>query len=165
VRVCFVCSGNICRSPTAEVVLIELLRASGREDVDVDSAGTGGWHAGEDMDPRSRATLVANGYTPPRHIARQFVAADFAERDLVIALDSGHHRYLTELARDADDPDTARARIVMLRGYDATAEALDVGDPYYGGADGFTEVLRQIERGCVGLLPILDSDVIGNDYR
>jgi low molecular weight protein-tyrosine phosphatase len=154
VRVCFVCSGNICRSPTAEVVFAALLRDAGVDDVTVDSAGTGDWHVGDDMDRRARATLVEHGYDHPRHEAKQFTPADFDSRDLVVALDAGHVRYLRELASAADDPDDARAKIVLLRSFDPDADPadLDVPDPYYGGAEGFVEVLQQIERAGAGLL-------------
>lgn len=148
---CFVCSGNICRSPTAETVLVSMLRAAGISGVQVDSAGTGDWHAGDDMDRRARATLVAHGYHPRRHTAKQFTAADFAGRDLVVALDRGHESRLTQLAGLADDPGEAREKIVLLRSYDPSADDLDVPDPYYDGPDGFIEVLGQIERACAGL--------------
>jgi protein-tyrosine phosphatase len=82
VRVCFVCSGNICRSPTAEVVLTAIAAEAGTSElVEVSSAGTGSWHAGDDMDARSRRTLVQAGYSWGRHVARQFVPADFASWD------------------------------------------------------------------------------------
>lgn len=155
VRVVFVCSGNICRSPTAEVVLATLADRAGVADrIVVRSAGTGGWHAGEDMDRRSRATLHTAGYAWPSHSARQFTAADFARFDLVVALDSGHLAELRELARDADDPADARDKLVLLRAYDPEADDTDrdVADPYYGGASGFTDVLAQVERSCEVLL-------------
>ncbi len=160
-RVCFVCSGNICRSPSAEVVLSELVAQAGlTSEIEVDSAGTGDWHAGDDMDPRSRATLERHGYGPGAHRAKQFTAADFADRDLVVALDRGHLRHLTELARRSADPEAALGSLVLLRSYDPAAVAsddLDVPDPYYGGPDGFDDVLAQIERACRGLLASLDS--------
>jgi len=149
--VCFVCSGNICRSPTAEAVFVSMLRAADISSVEVDSAGTGDWHAGDDMDRRARAALVAAGYRPPRHVAKQFTVADFASRDLVVVLDRGHEARLTHLAGLADDPEAAREKIVLLRSYDPDAEDLDVPDPYYDGPDGFVEVLRQIEQACAGL--------------
>lgn len=152
VRVCFVCSGNICRSPTAEAVFVSMLRDAGIDDVVVDSAGTGDWHVGDDMDRRARATLTAHGYDHPCHDAKQFTAADFADRDLVVALDRGHEARLAQLAGLADDPDEARAKIVLLRSFDPDADDMDVPDPYYGGSDGFVEVLRQVERACAGLL-------------
>jgi protein-tyrosine phosphatase len=106
------------------------------------------------MDRRARATLVAHGYDHSRHEAKQFTPADFASRDLVVALDAGHVRQLQELASWADEPDEARAKIVLLRSFDPDADPadLDVADPYYGGPDGFVEVLQQIERAGAGLL-------------
>jgi protein-tyrosine phosphatase len=130
---------------------VSMVRAAGISSVQVDSAGTGDWHAGDDMDRRARATLVAHGYHPPRHTAKQFTAADFAGRDLVVALDRGHEARLTQLAGLADDPEEAREKIVLLRSYDPGADDLDVPDPYYDGPEGFIEVLGQIERACAGL--------------
>jgi low molecular weight protein-tyrosine phosphatase len=155
IRICFVCSGNICRSPTAEVVLRARLAEAGWGDqVVVDSAGTGPWHAGKDMDPRARQALSRHGYKPPPHVARQFQAADFASRDRVIALDGGHVARLAQLARLADDPADAAASISLLRSYDPAAVAageLDLADPYYGGEAEFETALLEIEAACVGL--------------
>ena len=156
VRVCFVCSGNICRSPTAEVVLTAIAADAGLGDlVEVSSAGTGSWHAGDDMDARSRRTLVEGGYSWRRHVARQFVPADFADCDVVVALDTGHSNVLWWLAAETPDPAEARAKIVLLRTFDpklAAGEEPDVADPYYGNGRGFTEVLEQVERSCSVLL-------------
>ncbi len=130
---------------------MSMLRDARISDVQVDSAGTGDWHAGDDMDRRARATLLAHGYRPPLHVAKQFTAADFAGRDLVVALDRGHEARLAQLAGLTEDPEAAREKIVLLRSYDPSADDLDVPDPYYDGPDGFVEVLRQIERACAGL--------------
>ena len=163
VRICFVCSGNICRSPTAEVVLTRLAAEAGLSQlVEVDSAGTGGWHAGDDMDDRSRRTMIEAGYEVPAHVAKQFEAADFATRDVVVALDSGHRDALRWLADDTPDPAAARAKIVLLRSFDpklADDEPPDVGDPYYGGRGGFTDVLDQVERSCAALLTAIERAV------
>jgi protein-tyrosine phosphatase len=167
VRVSFVCSGNICRSPTAEVVLRSLAIERGEADlVRVDSAGTGDWHAGDDMDERSRQTLVGAGYDVTRHVAKQFTAADFATRDVVVALDRGHREALRWLADQAVDPEAARAKIVMLRAFDpelGADEEPEVGDPYYGGRNGFTEVLEQVERSCAELLTAIERAVAAGD--
>jgi protein-tyrosine phosphatase len=156
VRICFVCSGNICRSPTAQVALDRQVESAGMSHVvEIDSAGTGDWHVGEDMDTRSRRTMVHAGYDVPAHAARQFDAADFADRDLVVALDTGHQHALWWLAAQTDDVEVNRAKIVLLRAFDpqlAADETPDVGDPYDGGAAGFTDVLAQIERSCAALL-------------
>ncbi len=152
-RVCFVCSGNICRSPTAEAVFRRQLTEAGLAgEVLVDSAGLGDWHVGEAADHRTAAALRARGYPAWEHAARQFRPADFADRDLVVALDAGHERGLRALAgTDAD-----RAKVRMLRSYDAAAATdpagLDVPDPYYGGEQGFEHVLDLVEAACHGLL-------------
>jgi protein-tyrosine phosphatase len=160
-RVCFVCSGNICRSPAAEVVLKQRLVDHGlAERVAVDSAGTGDWHAGQDMDRRTRMSLITGRYEPSLHRARQFRPANFDSRDLVIALDSGHQRHLLELAAATPDPGAAARSIRLLRSFDPTAVNagdLDVPDPYYDAVDGFRIVLAQIERACLGLLNELES--------
>jgi low molecular weight protein-tyrosine phosphatase len=152
-RVCFVCSGNICRSPTAEAVLRRQLGEAGLAgQVAVDSAGLGDWHVGESADRRSAAALRQRGYPAWEHRARQFRSSDFADRDLVVALDAGHQRGLRALAPTAADRDKVR----LLRSYDPAAAAgrgeLDVPDPYYGGEDGFERVLDLVEAACRGLL-------------
>jgi protein-tyrosine phosphatase len=154
-RVWFVCSGNICRSPSAEVVLRRLLERDGlAELVRVDSAGLGDWHVGQRADRRSAAALRARGYDADGHRARQFVAADFADRDLVVALDSGHLADLLALAPTEAD----RAKVRLLGSYagpraDGALDGdLDVPDPYYGGEAGFELVLDLVEAACRGLL-------------
>jgi len=146
--ICFVCMGNICRSPTAEVVMRALLEEQGlRDAVDVSSAGTGDWHAGEGMDARSLEVLTARGYDGTRHRARQFDPQWFADHDLVIAMDRGNERLLRGLA-----PPEHRDKVRLLMSYVPDAPDVDVPDPYYGGADGFTRVVDLVERGCRGLL-------------
>jgi protein-tyrosine phosphatase len=151
-RLCFVCSGNICRSPSAEIVMRELLRAEGLDDdVEVSSAGLGDWHVGEGADPRSADALTTRGYDASRHRARQFDAEWFADHDLVVAMDRSHWRDLRRLATE-DEAD----KVVMLMSF--AGEDADVPDPYYGGPAGFTDVLEQIERGCRGLLEDLRAE-------
>jgi protein-tyrosine phosphatase len=148
-RVCLVCMGNICRSPMAEAVLrAQLAEAGLGEQVVVDSAGTGGWHVGDDADPQALATLRARGYDLT-HAARRFDPAWFAERDLILALDRDNVRALRRLA-----PDAATAeRIRLLRSYDPEARGdLDVPDPYYAEAEVFEHVLDLVERACRGLV-------------
>ncbi|MFJ9414992.1 low molecular weight protein-tyrosine-phosphatase [Streptomyces sp. NPDC101227] len=127
--------------------------------VEVDSAGTGGWHEGDGADPRTVAVLRAGGYEST-HSARQFHASWFADRDLVIALDSGH---LRELRRLAPTPQDA-AKVRLLRSYAADAAdvgelGLDVPDPYYGGFEGFEECLEMIEKAADGLLEAVRAAV------
>jgi protein-tyrosine phosphatase len=148
-HVCFVCSGNICRSPMAEMVFREHLRREGLDDrVKVTSAGTGGWHVGQGADYRAAAVLAEYGY-PYKHSAAQ-VNTDHLKADLLVALDGGHFRALRRLVeRAGGDP----SRIVLLRSFDPNASGdLDVPDPYYGGDSGFTRVLRMIEAAMPGLV-------------
>ncbi|HEX2053663.1 MAG TPA: low molecular weight protein-tyrosine-phosphatase [Actinomycetota bacterium] len=148
-HVCFVCSGNICRSPMAEMVFREHLRREALQDrVKVTSAGTGGWHVGDGADYRAAAVLAEHGY-PYKHTAAQ-VNTDHLKADLLVALDRGHHRALERLVeRVGGDPH----RIVMLRSFDPNARGdLEVPDPYYGGDSGFTRVLSMIEACMPGLL-------------
>jgi protein-tyrosine phosphatase len=141
-RVCFVCTGNICRSPMAETVFRRLARDAGVE-VEVASAGTGGWHVGNGADDRALAALRGRGYDGSAHRARQFAAEWFDRYDLVVALDREHERDLRALARDVPG---AGAKVRLLLG-DA-----DVPDPYFGGADGFEHVLDLVEEACERLL-------------
>ncbi|MFJ5799328.1 low molecular weight protein-tyrosine-phosphatase [Streptomyces decoyicus] len=172
-RICFVCTGNICRSPMAESVLRARFAEDGLDGlVEVDSAGTGGWHEGDGADPRTVAVLRAGGYETA-HTARQFHASWFAHLDLVIALDSGHLRELRGLAPTSKDA----AKIRLLRSYAADmadtgpasephrasghglAGDLDVADPYYGDFAGFEECLDMIETASDGLLAAVRATV------
>ncbi|WP_128377488.1 low molecular weight protein-tyrosine-phosphatase [Streptomyces cavernae] len=159
-HVCFVCTGNICRSPMAESVFRARIEEAGLESlVEVDSAGTGGWHEGDGADPRAVAVLEANGYGGA-HTARQFHAEWFSRLDLVIALDSGHLRALRRLAPTPADADKVR----LLRSYDPAATPdhdLDVPDPYYGDMDGFEECLEMVEAASDGLLAAVRDQVEG----
>jgi protein-tyrosine phosphatase len=144
-RIVFVCTGNICRSPTAEIVLRALLADAGLADrFDVASAGTGDWHVGQGADRRSLAALTARGYDGRSHRARQFAREWFDRYDLIVALDAGH---LADLRRMA--PPGRAGDIRLLREFDPQAGGdLDVPDPYYGDAAGFAEVLDIVERSC-----------------
>ncbi|MGZ8648834.1 MAG: low molecular weight protein-tyrosine-phosphatase [Solirubrobacteraceae bacterium] len=150
-RLLFVCMGNICRSPTAEGVMRRLVREAGLEDrITVDSAGTGGWHAGDPPDPRATDAAARRGVTVDG-AARQVRPGDFHDSDLVIAMDRENLRGLLAVAPD----EAASEKIRLLREFDpssAGAPDLDVPDPYYGGARGFETVLDMVEAACRGLL-------------
>jgi protein-tyrosine phosphatase len=157
VRLLFVCMGNICRSPTAEGVMLEVLRKDGLHSrVEVDSAGTGGWHIGEPADRRARAAARRRGIELTG-TARQVRPADLDHFDLVLAADGSNRRELLRLA--GDDPQR-RAKVRLLREFDDSAVQsgdLDVPDPYYGDGDGFERVLDIVEAACRGLLAELRS--------
>ena len=149
VRICFVCLGNICRSPTAEAVMRHLVARAGLDgEVEIESAGTGDWHIGEPRDKRSRAVGQARGI-PLSGLARQFLPEDFDRCDYVLAMDRSNRDALLGLARtDAD-----RAKVALLRSFDpgAPPEA-EVPDPYYGGPRGFEEVFDMCEAACRALI-------------
>jgi protein-tyrosine phosphatase len=150
-RVLFVCLGNICRSPTAQGTMRQLVREAGLQDsIELDSAGTGSWHVGSMPDPRAAATARARGIVLDG-FARQVSQDDFDDFDLVLAMDRSNMRELRQLAPG----EQARAKVRLLREFDpasAGAEDLDVPDPYYGAAGGFEEVLDLVEAACRGLL-------------
>ncbi len=147
-RICFVCLGNICRSPTAHGVMEHLVAEAGLASaVTIESAGTGAYHVGELPDPRTRAAAKRRGFALTSR-AQQFTAADLDRFDLVIAMDRSNLRNLKELADGRTAPS-----LHLLRSFDPTAPAnADVPDPWYGGDAGFEEVLDQCERACAGLL-------------
>ncbi len=146
-RVLFVCSGNICRSPTAEAVFAHQAERRGIA-VHADGAGIGGWHVGEPPDARSAAEAARRG-VPLRGVARQVRAGDFDDFDLLVAMDRTHER---DLHRLAPDEETA-AKVRLLREWDPDVNGdLDVPDPYYGGADGFRDVFDLIARSSDALL-------------
>jgi protein-tyrosine phosphatase len=156
-RILFVCMGNICRSPTAEGVMRRLIDDAGLSDsFEVESAGTGGWHAGEPPDERATLAASRRGVTL-EGAARQVRASDFRRFDLLIALDRANLRELLAIAPDED----AAEKVRLLREFDPASSGgdLDVPDPYYGGDRGFDTVLDMAERACRGLLDELRARV------
>ncbi|WP_055505328.1 low molecular weight protein-tyrosine-phosphatase [Nonomuraea pusilla] len=145
-RICVVCLGNICRSPMAEVVLRRTLADHGLDRrVVVESAGTGGWHVGGPMDARAERMLRRHGYDGSGHRARQFTRDWFDRYDLVLAMDRDNQAYLRSLA-----PKNVEVR--LFRSFDPDAQpGAEVPDPYYGGDDGFEEVLTLLEAASEGV--------------
>jgi len=155
-RIALVCLGNICRSPTAHVVLEQRLAESGLDDrVEVVSSGTGGWHEGDPMDPRSAEVLRAAGYDPSRHRARTFTRDWFAENDLLLAMDHANRADMRALAPTVEQ----EADVRMFREFDPEATDDEVPDPWYGGPEGFRSVLAMIERTCDGLVEHLSRQL------
>jgi protein-tyrosine phosphatase len=157
VRLLFVCMGNICRSPTAEAVMRALVAREGLDGaVEIDSAGTGAWHVGQPPDRRSTAAARARGIVM-EGAARQVTEADFEAYDLLLAADAQNVAALRAVAPDED----AAAKVRLLREFDPAAAAahdLDVPDPYYGGADGFDDVIDMVAAACRGLLEQLRAE-------
>ncbi|WP_395690174.1 low molecular weight protein-tyrosine-phosphatase [Nocardioides sp.] len=151
-RVELVCLGNICRSPTAHVVLEERLADAGLGDrVSVTSSGTGDWHVGDPMDRRAAATLTAAGYDASRHRARQWAGPggpDGEAPDLLLAMD----------AQNLADLGGASTRVRLFRDFDPREPGSDVPDPYYGGDSGFEEVLVMVERTADALVGALRTE-------
>jgi protein-tyrosine phosphatase len=149
--VLFVCLGNICRSPTAEGTMRQLVREAGLEqEIELDSAGTGSWHVGSAPDERATAAAGARGIVLDGS-ARTVRVEDFDDFDLIVAMDRAN---LGELRRLAPS-DEAREKVRLLREFDAASAAngdLDVPDPYYGEGDGFGRVLDHVQAACDGLL-------------
>ena len=152
IRVCFVCLGNICRSPTAEGVMKKLVRDARLSDrILVESAGTGAYHVGEPADRRSAAEARRRGIELDGQ-ARQFALEDFSRCDYVVAMDRRNYGFLKRAARGPED----LARLSLLRSHDAEsckAQLEDVPDPYF--EDNFDEVFDICEAGCRGLLAVL----------
>jgi protein-tyrosine phosphatase len=146
-RVLFVCLGNICRSPAAEAVFASLAGEAGASyRFTIDSAGTGAWHVGEPADARMRQAARLRGITMTS-IARQVTRDDFDRFDLIVAMDSENAAALRRLA-----PAGQASKVVLFRDYDPDGPGEDVPDPYYGGPDGFDDVLDIVTRSGRNLL-------------
>ncbi|MGC6483639.1 MAG: low molecular weight protein-tyrosine-phosphatase [Synechococcus sp.] len=149
-KLLFVCLGNICRSPAAEGVFLHLIEEQGLSDhFVVDSAGTGNWHVGNKADPRMRAAAERRGIHLPSR-ARQIELNDFSRFDLVVTMDSDNLRNVRSLAQEACHNATATIRPMLS--YARSTELSDVPDPYYGGEQGFEQVLDLLEDACAGLV-------------
>jgi protein-tyrosine phosphatase len=146
--VLMVCTGNICRSPTAEGVLRHRVEQAGLADhVQIDSAGTHDYHVGSPPDERSSHHASLRGYDLTAQRARQVRAADFERFDLILAMDNGHMELLEE-----DCPPQHRQKLRRMMDFAPAGLADEVADPYYGGKDGFETVLDHIEAACDGVL-------------
>lgn len=155
-RILCVCTGNICRSPTAEVILRDRIAAAPeiRHPVEVDSAGTHGYHIGEAPDRRSQASARARGYDLSGLRARQLSADDFRRFDLLLAMDRGHLAIMNRMK-----PGGA-SDLRLLLDFAATDSEPDVPDPYYGGRTGFEQVIDLIETAVPGLITHLSTAAV-----
>jgi low molecular weight phosphotyrosine protein phosphatase len=145
-NICFVCLGNICRSPMAAAIMQHLVTQHPRcNDWVIDSCGTGGWHVGHAADPRTVATLDQHSI-PIRHQARQLAASDFTAFDYLLAMDEDNLAQLQQ-RKPKSTTTTTTATIALLGSYDPHG-VREVPDPYYGGDDGFERIYQQIQRCC-----------------
>lgn len=147
-KLCFVCLGNICRSPTAEGIFIHLVKEAGLDGFFyIDSAGTAAYHVGEPANSKSQATANKYGIHLPSR-ARKIEYSDLEEFDLILAMDSDNYRNLKQLDRKG----LYSYKIKMIRSFDPEPADGDVPDPYYGGMEGFERVFRILKRSCEKLL-------------
>ena len=148
VRVLFVCLGNICRSPTAHGVFEAMIEQNGLSDrIEVDSAGTSGWHIGARSDPRSSEAAGRRGYDMSHIRARQVDSEDFSTFDYILAMDDQNLADLQALK-----PDDFNGCLDLFLSFSSDYAGQAVPDPYYGGEQGFEHVLDMVEDGSRGLL-------------
>ncbi|MDU0968522.1 MAG: low molecular weight protein-tyrosine-phosphatase [Actinomycetaceae bacterium] len=157
-RVLMVCTGNICRSFMAEVVLADAARRAGRPDIEVDSVGVSDEEEGNGPDRRAVRVLREAGYAVPPHRARQISRGDLTQSDLVLAMTDGHYRALRRLAERLGLSDAQAPRIAMYRDWDPQGSG-NVPDPWYGDMDDFVDTLDCVERVTPALLAALGGDV------
>lgn len=158
VKVLFVCMGNICRSPMAEGVFHKLVQEAGLENqVTIDSAGTHSYHVGDAPDQRAQATLRDRGIDISGLRGRQVADPDFKQFDYIVAMDTAN---LNNLKRRA--PFDYQDKIRLMLSYSRKFPNLDVPDPYFGGTEGFGEVLKMVEDAGQGLLKEIQGDLAGS---
>ncbi len=147
-KILFVCMGNICRSPSAEGIMIKLVeRESLSGVIEIDSAGTIGFHAGHPADARMRAAASKRGYELLSR-ARQIRQSDLRDFDIILAMDEENYRDIISLAVGESE----KKKVFLFCEFCSTHRDKIVPDPYYGGTDGFEKVLDLLEDGCAGLL-------------
>jgi protein-tyrosine phosphatase len=146
-KIVMVCLGNICRSPLAEGILRDKIQKKGL-DWTVDSAGTGGWHAGELPDERSIQIARQRGIDLTDQRARQFGRADFERFDHILVMDTSNYTNVLRLAQTGEH----RSKVAMILNYAYPGQDFSVPDPYYGGPDGFVEVFDLLEEACEAFL-------------
>ena len=152
--VLFVCTGNICRSPSAEAIFRKLAADSGMsQTVTADSAGTHAYHVGEPPDPRAQKAAAKRGYDLSGLRARTIEDTDFQRFDLILAMDQEHYAILSRSAGSAAD-----RKLKLMMSYARRFKERDVPDPYYGGPQGFERVLDMLEDAAQGLLEALPKD-------
>jgi len=150
IRILFVCLGNICRSPLAEVIVKSVALRRGLNHYHFESAGTGSWHVGGSADRRSSAKAREYGLDLSAHRAKQITAENCHLWDWVVAMDADNRRELIRMGVPED-------RLLMMRQFEHAVHTPDVPDPYYGGPDGFEHAYRMLAENAEGLLDYLES--------
>ncbi len=161
-RVITVCTGNICRSPMAEIMLARAFREAGLQDaVSVDSAGTTEWEVGKPIDPRAAAKLASQELESRNHVARHFDSSWYADRDLILALDLDHHEHLRNNAPDEE----SREKVRLLREFEPSSAGvplreLGIYDPWFGDTEDFETTWALINGAIPGVV-----DYVKNELR
>ena len=150
IRLLFVCLGNICRSPLAEIVVKDVATRRGLHHYHIESAGTGDWHVGGPADPRSASKAKEKGLDLSRHRAQQITAHNCHKWDWLIAMDADNRRNLLIMG-------VPESRILMMRQFENPVNIPDVPDPYYGGAHGFEDAYLMLVGNAEALLDHLES--------
>ncbi len=147
-KILFVCTGNICRSPSAEAVFRHFTVQEGRElEFEADSAGTHGYHVGEPPDGRAIKIAEERGISMEGIKARKVSVSDFKKFDLIVAMDKGHYNFLENMM-----PVGSQAELALFMDFGNNKKNIDVPDPYYGTDDGFRKVIEMLEGGAKGIL-------------
>ncbi len=150
-RVLFVCLGNICRSPLAEVVAKSVAEEKGLSHLfHFESAGTGDWHVGGAADHRSAAKALQHGLSLENHIAQTISRKNIQDWDVFVAMDADNRRNLLAMG-------AAASQVIMMRQFEGDSPVLDVPDPYYGGAHGFEDAYQMLKANADGLLGFLQD--------
>ncbi|MEO0334983.1 MAG: low molecular weight protein-tyrosine-phosphatase [Pseudomonadota bacterium] len=154
-NVLFVCLGNICRSPAAEGIFLKMVGDAGlRDQIKVDSAGTGAWHQGEPADARMQNHAKNRGYELPS-IARKFVVSDFQEFDYILTMDNSNYSNVTALASGQSDLEKVHKMVSFCKVHDVD----EVPDPYHEGEEGFRLVMDILEDSCAEFLKHIQAKV------
>ncbi len=150
IRILFVCLGNICRSPLAEIIIKAAATKRGLRHYHFESAGTGNWHVGGSADPRSAAKATEYGLDLSAHKAQQVTVQNCNDWDWLVAMDTENRGELLRMG-------VPESRLLMMRQFENSANIADVPDPYYGGPDGFEHAYQMLAQNAEALLDYLEG--------